>query len=107
MVASMLYYWVPDQRCSMNGVEKLQPGTWAEFRPDGTLPHEKVLGHRARWQPRPRPGRLSICGEVVEASVAAHLVADVPVSSFLSAVWTRASSPCWRSVPTRISTPTP
>ena len=36
LVASMLYYWVPDQMCSVKGVEKLQPGTWAEFRPDGT-----------------------------------------------------------------------
>src|SRR5271166_4081407 len=35
LVASMLYYWVPDQMCSVQGVEKLQPGTWAEFRPDG------------------------------------------------------------------------
>ncbi len=36
LVASMLYYWVPDQMCSVRGVEKLQPGSWAEFRPDGT-----------------------------------------------------------------------
>ena len=36
LVASMLYYWVPDQQCSVRGVEKLQPGTFAEFRPDGT-----------------------------------------------------------------------
>src|SRR5262249_43966744 len=36
LVASILYYWVPDRRCSIKGVYKLQPGTWAEFRPDGT-----------------------------------------------------------------------
>ena len=36
LVASILYYWVPDRRCSILEVEKLQPGTWAEFRPDGT-----------------------------------------------------------------------
>ena len=36
LVASMLYWWVPDNRCAIRGVEKLQPGTWAEFRPDGT-----------------------------------------------------------------------
>ena len=36
LIASILYFWVPDRRCSLNGVEKLQPGTWAEFRPDGT-----------------------------------------------------------------------
>ena len=41
LIASILYYWVPDRRCSLNGVEKLQPGTWAEFKPDGTC-HTKT-----------------------------------------------------------------
>ena len=36
LVASILYFWVPESRCSIREVEKLQPGTWAEFRPDGT-----------------------------------------------------------------------
>ena len=36
LVASMLYYWVPEQRCAIEGVEKLPPGRWAEFRPDGS-----------------------------------------------------------------------
>ena len=39
MVASMLYYWVPEQRCSIQGVSKLPAGSWACFRPDGT--HEE------------------------------------------------------------------
>ena len=39
MVASMLYYWVPEQRCSIQGVTKLPAGSWARFRPDGT--HEE------------------------------------------------------------------
>jgi asparagine synthase (glutamine-hydrolysing) len=58
LIASMLYYWLPEQRCAIDGVEKLPPGSWAEFRPDGGSRHEE--------------------------SVAAHLVADVPVSTFLS-----------------------
>jgi asparagine synthase (glutamine-hydrolysing) len=82
LVASMLYYWVPDQMCSVKGVEKLQPGTWAEFRPDGTyrverywdIVEEAAAAQEARYNLR----------EVVEDSVRAHLVADVPVSSFLS-----------------------
>ena len=36
LVASMLYYWVPDQRCSLRGVQKLPPGSWPEISPDGT-----------------------------------------------------------------------
>jgi len=82
LVASMLYYWVPDQMCSIQGVEKLQPGTWAEFRPDGTyhvesywdIVEEAAAARDTHWDLR----------EVIEDSVNAHLVADVPVSSFLS-----------------------
>ena len=36
LIASILFYWVPDGRCALKGVQKLQPGTWAEFRPDGS-----------------------------------------------------------------------
>jgi asparagine synthase (glutamine-hydrolysing) len=83
LVASMLYYWVPDQRCSIHGVEKLQPGTWAEFRPDGSHRIETYwdsaeVAAAAAVGPRPD------LGQVIEESVAAHLLADVPVSTFLS-----------------------
>ena len=82
LVASMLYYWVPDQLCSVQGVEKLQPGTWAEFRPDGTyrVEHYWDIVEEAAAA-RETSYDLS---EVMEDSVTAHLVADVPVSSFLS-----------------------
>jgi asparagine synthase (glutamine-hydrolysing) len=82
LVASMLYYWVPDQMCSVQGVEKLQPGTWAEFHPDGTHHVEQywdVVAEAAAALETHRDLR-----EVIEGSVTAHLVADVPVSSFLS-----------------------
>jgi asparagine synthase (glutamine-hydrolysing) len=82
LVASMLYYWVPDQLCSVQGVEKLQPGTCAEFRPDGTY---RV---QCYWDivEEAAAARETNCDlrEVIEDSVTAHLVADVPVSSFLS-----------------------
>ena len=35
LVASMLYYWLPEQRCAIDGVRKLPPGSWARFRPGG------------------------------------------------------------------------
>ncbi len=82
LVASMLYYWVPDQMCSVKGVEKLQPGTWAEFRPDGSCRIEQywdVVEEASAAQ-----GAHYDLQAVVEDSVRAHLVADVPVSSFLS-----------------------
>jgi len=82
LVASMLYYWVPDQICSVKGVDKLQPGTWAEFRPDGTYRVESywnVVEEATAAQGTPCDLK-----EVIEDSVNVHLVADVPVSSFLS-----------------------
>ena len=83
LIASILYYWVPDRRCSLNGVEKLQPGTWAEFRPDGSF-HTKTYFDIAEVAAAAAAGPPVDLREVVESSVAAHLVADVPVSSFLS-----------------------
>jgi asparagine synthase (glutamine-hydrolysing) len=83
LVASMLYYWVPDQRCSIHGVEKLQPGSWIEFFPDGKTRRERYwcLESAAAEAASGPPMEL---GAVIEDSVDAHLVADVPVSSFLS-----------------------
>ena len=83
LVASMLYFWVPDSRCSIREVEKLQPGTWAEFRPDGTS-RVDTYWDAAEVAAAAAAGPPVDLGEVIEASVAAHLVADVPVATFLS-----------------------
>jgi asparagine synthase (glutamine-hydrolysing) len=83
LIASMLYYWLPEQRCAVDGVEKLSPGSWIEFRPDGSSRHETYwrLGDVAAEAAAGPPADLRA---VIEDSVAAHLVADVPVSTFLS-----------------------
>jgi asparagine synthase (glutamine-hydrolysing) len=83
LVASMLYYWVPDQRCAFKHVRKLQPGTWAHLRPDGScrLHQYWSIADVAAEAAASPPEDL---GPVIERSVEAHLVADVPVSCFLS-----------------------
>ena len=35
LIASMLYYWLPEQRCAIDKVQKLPGGSWAVFSPDG------------------------------------------------------------------------
>ena len=83
LVASMLYYWVPEQFCAIQNVHKLPAGSWARLRPDGRIQVEQYwnvadVARDAAAGPAPDLAR------VIEESVTAHLVADVPVSSFLS-----------------------
>jgi asparagine synthase (glutamine-hydrolysing) len=83
LVASVLFYWVPPSRCAVRGVQKLAPGTWAEFFPDGRHAahvYWDIVDVAQQAAAGPRPD----LGATIEESVAAHLVADVPVSSFLS-----------------------
>jgi asparagine synthase (glutamine-hydrolysing) len=84
LVASMLYYWVPEQRCAIQGVRKLPAGSWARFRPDGSYEADyywRVQDVAA--EAAATAGTVDLSA-VIEESVAAHLIADVPVSSFLS-----------------------
>jgi asparagine synthase (glutamine-hydrolysing) len=83
LVASMLYYWLPEQRCAIDGVHKLPAGSWARFTPDGrhTVQHYWRMADVAA---EAAAGPEADLGAVIEESVAAHLISDVPVSSFLS-----------------------
>jgi asparagine synthase (glutamine-hydrolysing) len=83
LVASMLYYWVPEQWCAVEGVRKLPAGSWARFSPD-RRPHFEQYWRVEEVAREAAKGPAADLGPVIEESVAAHLVADVPVSSFLS-----------------------
>jgi len=83
LVASMLYYWLPEQRCAIDGVQKLPGGSWARLRPDGSFSVQSYwrISDVAAEAAAGPPADLR---SVIEESVTLHLVADVPVSSFLS-----------------------
>jgi len=83
LVASMLYYWLPEERCAIGGVAKLSPGSWAVIRPDGQLSIRRYW-NVAEVAARAAAGPAADLREVVEDSITAHLVSDVPISSFLS-----------------------
>jgi asparagine synthase (glutamine-hydrolysing) len=83
LVASMLYYWVPEQRCAIQGVSKLPAGSWARVRP-GAGVEVRQYWRVAEVAAEAAAGPPADLGAVIAESVAAHLVADVPVSSFLS-----------------------
>jgi asparagine synthase (glutamine-hydrolysing) len=83
LVASAMFYFLPEERCAVQGVFKLPPGSWAQWRSDGSTTA------RHYWQPTEiavaaASGATVNLAAVVEESVTAHLVADVPVASFLS-----------------------
>jgi asparagine synthase (glutamine-hydrolysing) len=83
LVASMLYHWVPEQRCAVQGVRKLPAGSWARLHPRAkpqVTHYWQVQDVAAEAAGQPGPDLRA----VIEESVSAHLVADVPVSSFLS-----------------------
>ena len=83
LVASMLYYWVPDQQCAIEGVRKLPPGSWGRIRPDGSF-FIRQYWSIADVAEAAAAGPVADLRPVIEQSIAAHLVSDVPVSSFLS-----------------------
>ncbi|MFD2418481.1 asparagine synthase (glutamine-hydrolyzing) [Amycolatopsis pigmentata] len=83
LVASLLYYWVPDSRCAFREAEKLPPGSWLRCRPDGRIETGRYfslreLAEEARHAPEPD------LAAVIEESTRKHLLADVPVATFLS-----------------------
>ncbi len=83
MVASALYYWLPQEYDAVRGVRKLPAGSWTEYRRDGSF----VSGEY--WNPvevaaEAAGGPRADLAETIESSVVAHLVSDVPVASFLS-----------------------
>ncbi|UUV35631.1 asparagine synthase (glutamine-hydrolyzing) [Amycolatopsis roodepoortensis] len=84
LVASLLYYWVPDSRCAFKEAEKLPPGSWARFRPNGDVDRgtfwslRQVAEEGAAYE-----GDFDL-NAVIEDSTRKHLIADVPVATFLS-----------------------
>ena len=83
LVASTLFYFVPEEVTSLDGVVKLPAGSWMRWGPQGGE------GPHRYWDPVEEATRAAELppadlATVIEESVAAHLVADVPVASFLS-----------------------
>ncbi|WP_155055763.1 asparagine synthase (glutamine-hydrolyzing) [Streptomyces blattellae] len=83
LVASLLYYWVPDSRCAFREAEKLPPGSWLRCRPDGRVERGRYWNLRdvAREARDSEPPDIAA---LVEESTRRHLLSDVPVATFLS-----------------------
>ncbi|MGW2566120.1 asparagine synthase (glutamine-hydrolyzing) [Streptomyces sp. NPDC001537] len=87
LVASLLYYWVPDSRCAFREAEKLPPGSWLRCRPDGRVERGRFWDLKevaAEGRERARAGEPIDLAAVIEESTRRHLLSDVPVATFLS-----------------------
>ena len=83
VVSSLMYYWIPEQHCVAKGVEKLQPGHWAEINPGQPLKIHRFFNPVTDLRSNVRLTADDLAG-IMEDSVRKHLIADVPVSCFLS-----------------------
>ena len=84
LVASMLYYWVPEQRCSIEGVAQAPARHLGAVPPRRHAPRSSTYWRIADVAAAAAARPAADLRQVIEESVTAHLVADVPVSSFLS-----------------------
>lgn len=83
LVASLLYYWIPDSRCAFREAEKLPPGTWLRCRPDGRVERGRFWSIRDVAQEAAETPAPDLDG-VIADSTRRHLLSDVPVATFLS-----------------------
>ncbi|MGH3824701.1 MAG: asparagine synthase (glutamine-hydrolyzing), partial [Pseudonocardiaceae bacterium] len=84
LVASLLYYWVPDSRCAFREAEKLPPGTWLRAWPDGRMEQGRFWSIREVAQQAQELSGAPDLDAVIADSTQRHLLSDVPVATFLS-----------------------
>lgn len=84
LVASLLYYWVPDSRCAYREAEKLPPGSWLRCGPDGRVERGRFWSIRDVAAQAQAAGPVPDLDAVVDESTRKHLLSDVPVATFLS-----------------------
>ena len=88
VAASMLYVWIPEEHCILAGVRKLPPGTYLHLDPTGDVEEVRYWSARSLLDQSinisSEKSASDYLSNVLENSVKAHLVSDVPVNAFLS-----------------------
>ncbi len=81
LVAAMNYLWIPNDVCIFKDVQKLEPGSFCKLDKNGNLKVRKYWSlNDANKITKP----FKEVDSALLASMDRHLIADVPVSSFLS-----------------------
>lgn len=88
LVSSIMDYWVPEGMSTIVGVEKIPPGSWREIDREGRCTTRQYFdaadSAASAASLAAEHHQEPALGEVLADSVAAHMVADVPVATFLS-----------------------
>ncbi len=85
LVASLVFGWLPDAFCIWKDIVKLPGGHYATFDPSGRLSVDRFYDLRAEAIAAQQcTVSDSDLADIVDDSVRAHMVSDVPVSTFLS-----------------------
>lgn len=75
--------YIPAPASPFQDVTKLEPGHWLRYAPGSEPEIARYWDHPHGHRPAPRDAAQRV-REVIDASVRAHLEADVPVAAFLS-----------------------
>jgi asparagine synthase (glutamine-hydrolysing) len=88
VLAFLAWAYIPSPLTWLQNVESLTPGTWARWHDNGLVERGTFADYAEPYRDVDLPGNeceLRIrASEAIRDSVAAHLVADVPVGIFLS-----------------------
>lgn len=85
MTASLLYCWIPESLCIYEGVQKLPPGSFIKFI-DGksSVPVQYWQAAEEVAQAARKTPTIEGLRNALTESIRMHMIADVPVSTFLS-----------------------
>jgi asparagine synthase (glutamine-hydrolysing) len=84
VVASLIYGWLPDDYCLYRDKYKLPAGHWLEISSDGSVRQHAYWDDQALLRQNRPPVSVEELRAIIEDSVKLHMVADVPVYTFLS-----------------------
>src|SRR5262245_33909660 len=87
MLAFLAWSYIPSPLTWLRGVEHLAPGTWKRWHADGRQESGTFADFSQVYERDTEVDERELCvraSDAIRSSVAAHMVADVPVGVFLS-----------------------
>jgi asparagine synthase (glutamine-hydrolysing) len=82
LVAALNYLWIPNEVCIFSDIVKLKPGNYCKINKNGVLKETQFWSLNDSEKLNEDPANLLDAS--LRKTIDSHLIADVPVSSFLS-----------------------